>query len=97
MLGAQAMGPPDQEKIGEFAQWIGPRLGPVVSFLVAVLAAWLAARVPTRRFEHGIAVGICGAVIALTLGVIGGAGVGDLVSFLLYLAAGAVGGWLASR
>lgn len=94
-LGFQAMGPPDQERIAQFAQWIGPLLGSVAGFALVVLAAWLGGRVETRRFEHGIAVGATAGLLGLLLNLIGGFELYHLLSLLLDLAAGTLGGWLA--
>lgn len=95
-LGFQAMGPPDQDKISEFARWIGPRMGPVVGFVLVALAAWLGGRVESRRFEHGLAIGIVAGLLGLTLNLLGGFEMRDLFSLMLDLVAGSLGGWLAN-
>ena len=95
-LGVQAMGPPDQNEITEFAQRIGPRLGPIAGFVLLVLAAWLCGRAGSRGLEHGIAVGALVGLLGLILNLIGGFEPHHAFSLLLNLVGGAVGGWLAS-
>ncbi len=94
-LGFQAQGPPDPDRISEFAQRIGPRLGRPAGFVLIVLAAWLGGRVESRRFEHGVAVGASAGLLGLTLNLIGGFEPYHLLSLLLDLVAGSAGGWLA--
>ena len=87
------------EKFAPLAgNWVGPIGGFVATFL---LAWWCARRAPSRKFLHGLVVGIGTALLDLVLGaLLAGDGVFQpifLVSNSGRVLAGILGGWLATR
>lgn len=100
ILGIQTRGAPDQARIEQFANQVGPCGGPVLALLLTlVAAAWVARKVEAATSLHGVLVGlvvaIIGLIVPLTFG--GMMGLLDLVWFVLTVAAGGLGGVLGSR
>jgi len=96
-----AFGPPGFEEATPFAARLGAYVGPISGFLLCMIGGWWtakAAAVPDR-VVNGVAMGLTAAALDIGLSFALG---GHFVPLLAYsnigrVAAGTLGGWLASR
>lgn len=99
-LGLEARGAPDRDRISDFVNGVAPVLGPVLAFSFTFIAAWWVARkAAMARQAHGILVGTVAAAfeIVIALGTGRGFSFTTVLSVVLVLAAGWLGGRLAGR
>jgi hypothetical protein len=95
-LAIQARGAPDQERIGQFAQWISSILSPLLGIVLTFVGArWVRKKVPSAKRHSGLMLGIM--VILLSALV-------DIVfktpfrsTDLLWFAVILLAGWLGGR
>ena len=65
-LAFQARGAPDQARIGQFGQWIGSWLTPVLQIiLTAVGARWIKRKSVTARSQSGAVLGVLVVILAI--------------------------------
>jgi len=97
-LAFQAMGVPDQIMISEFA---ASTAGGVVSILIGVgtlAGGYLAGRkAKADALQNGLMVGLIAALIGLVFSLLGGLDLWAVISFVLALGGGWLGGQLASK
>jgi putative membrane protein (TIGR04086 family) len=99
-LAIQARGQPDQAQIAQFVNQVAPWGGPILAILLTIGGAvWVARKVASGATLHGFLVGLVAALIILIFGLAFGGRL-DLVAlltFVLMVAAGWLGGVLGSR
>src|SRR5262249_42626958 len=90
----------DTALINEFAARVAPWATPALTALLTLLGAlWVGRAVPSRAQLHGALVGVVAALLSLLLSLFGARGVQvtTLLACALIVAAGWVGGLIASR
>jgi putative membrane protein (TIGR04086 family) len=99
-LAFQARGQPDSTLINQFAAQVAPWATPALTALLTLLGGlWVGRAVPSRAPLHGLLVGVVAALLSLLLSLFGARGVQvtTLLACVVIVAAGWVGGLIASR
>ena len=97
-LGFEARGAPDQTMIEAFASQYAPWLGPITLILFTFLGAiWLGSFVKTGLQLHGLVLGVLVSLVNMLFAGIGALSLVTLITTILVIAAGWLGGRLAHR
>ncbi len=97
-LAFQARGAPDQTMIMEFANQYAPWLGAITLVLFTLLGArWLASFVRTDVQLHGLVLGVIVALVNLIFEGVGAFSLTSLLTAVLVIGAGWLGGQWAAR
>jgi hypothetical protein len=97
-LAFQVRGTPDQAMIQEFASQYAPWLGLISQVLFTVLGAmWLARFVKTEFELHGLALGLIVALVNLIFEGMGAFSLSSLLTTILVVSAGWLGGRVAAQ
>jgi hypothetical protein len=95
-LGFQARGAPDQERIGQFGQWLGSWLTPVLQVVLTFAGArWVRRKSETTRLSSGLVLGVVVILLAVLSQVLFGWSF-QLID-ILWFALIVVAGWLGGR
>jgi fructose-specific phosphotransferase system IIC component len=95
LLAIQARGAPDTDQIAVFGDQVGTWGGVIIGFIVTALAGrWAARKAGSQALMHGLMVGVVVAGVGLVSSLVLGGGV-DLLSFVVSISGGLVGGVLA--
>jgi hypothetical protein len=100
VLAVRALGAPDQAAINRFAATLSPALMPWLErVLTPVLACWVVRRTEEARAIDGLAVGLLAALLGLgvTLAFGGSLAARSMVSFLILVGLGWLGGLIGQR
>jgi putative membrane protein (TIGR04086 family) len=98
-LAIQARGQPDQAQIAQFVNQVAPWGGPILAILLTIGGAvWVARKVARGATLHGLLVGLVAAISLLIVGLaFRRLDLVALLTFVLMVAAGWLGGFLGSR
>lgn len=97
-LAFSVMGAPDQTLINEFAGNTAEGVASIFIGVGTLLGGLLAGRkAKVDALQHGLAVGIISAIIDLAISLLGGFALWSVVSFILSIGGGWVGGRLAGK
>jgi hypothetical protein len=100
VLAIRALGAPDQAAINHFAATLSPALMPWLErVLTPILAYWVVRRTEEARAIDGLAVGLLAALLGLgvTLAFGGSLAARSVVSFLILVGLGWLGGLVGQR
>jgi hypothetical protein len=96
VLAFQARGAPDQERIGQFGEWIGSWLTPALQVLLTYLGAlWVRRRTPAASGSSGLVLGAAVAILAVASQLVFGWSFKTVDFF--YLGIVLLAGWLGGR
>jgi hypothetical protein len=100
VLAFQARGAPDQSAISHFAARVSPKLLPWLEVFLTFLAAVIVARRTEKaRATHGLFIGVVAGLLSLAvpLAFAGRLGWRNLVSFLIIVGLGWIGGFVGQK